>query len=261
MNIDLVDQKEELSETLQELKKAQSQLIESEKMASLGILTAGVAHEINNPLNFIQAGIYGIESFFEENTTCTTFCNNHPEILGLIDKMKIGVSRVSGIVTSLNHFSRQTESKSENCNIHNIIDHCLLILNHQYKFKVEINKEYAERHFIVKGNEGKLHQVFLNIIGNAIQAIEEKGEIYIKTTVKPDHSAILIKDNGCGIKDDYLNRIFDPFFTTKEPGFGTGLGLSITYGIIKEHDGNIEINSQYGKGTEVVISFSTVIQE
>jgi signal transduction histidine kinase len=254
VNKSLTDQKEELSQTLQELKKAQNQLIESEKMASLGILTAGVAHEINNPLNYIQAGIYGIESFFEDSTTCQSYCNNHSEITNLLDRMKIGVLRVSGIVTSLNHFSRQTESKTENCDIHAIIDNCLLILNHQYKFNIDIQKKYENKKFNLKGNEGKLHQVFLNIIGNAVQSIDQKGMIEINTMIDNDMFKVSVKDTGCGIMEENLKRIFDPFFTTKEPGLGTGLGLSITYGIIKEHSGHIEYKSEPGKGTEVIIS-------
>jgi signal transduction histidine kinase/ligand-binding sensor domain-containing protein len=260
VNKNLTKQKEELSEALLQLKKTQNQLVESEKMASIGILTAGVAHEINNPLNFIQAGIYGIEDFFEENPNCKTLCNNHNEIISILERIKTGVSRVSAIVTSLNHFSRQTESNNQHCMIHTIIDSCLLILNSKLKYKIEIKKHYANENITVMGNEGKLHQAFLNILGNAVQAIQDKGEIEITTEISGDTIQISIKDNGCGIKKENLAKIFDPFFTTKEAGIGTGLGLFIMYGIIKEHFGNIVYKSEEEKGTEAIITLPIIIQ-
>ncbi|MFN8258121.1 MAG: two-component regulator propeller domain-containing protein [Bacteroidales bacterium] len=254
VNDNLKLQKEELSQTLDELKKAQNQLIESEKMASLGILTAGIAHEINNPLNYIQAGIYGIESSFEDNIKSKLLIDTREEFGTLIESIKIGVYRVSDIVNSLNHFSRQTENKSEKCNIHAILDQCLLILNHKYKDRIEIKKNFTQDLTFVEGNEGKLHQVFLNIIGNAVQAIQGKGEISITTRIDNNLVYIIIIDNGSGIDEEILHRVYDPFFTTKEPGSGTGLGLSISYGIIKDHNGNIEIKSKTGMGTEVIVS-------
>lgn len=249
----LYQQKEELSETVHQLKETQRQLVESEKMASLGILTAGVAHEINNPLNFIQAGIYGLENYFEDNPDCSKNCNSQDEVSTILDRMKIGVSRVSGIVTSLNHFSRQTESIDQDCDIQTIIDNCLLILNNQIKYKAEIKKNYNADNSIIVGNEGKLHQLFLNIIGNSIHAINDKGTIEITTDYSNNILKVSIKDNGCGISKENLEKIFDPFFTTKEVGVGTGLGLSIAYGIVKDHNGSIEFKSEVGFGTEAII--------
>jgi len=261
VNENLTFQKEELTNTLAALQKTQNQLIESEKMASLGVLTAGVAHEINNPLNFIQAGIYGIENFFEENPDCQTSCNHHEEISTIIDRMKTGVSRVSGIVTSLNHFSRQQDTVNQQCDIQKIIDNCLLILNNQLKYKAEIIKKYTSENFTIYGNDGKLHQVFINILVNAIQAIDENGKIEITTSILGDNLITSIKDNGCGINEENLKNIFDPFFTTKEVGVGTGLGLSISYGIIKEHKGLIEYKSKIGIGTEAIITLPITNQK
>ena len=252
-NESLNNKNEALFTTLLELKETQQKLVESEKMASLGVLTAGVAHEINNPLNFIQAGITGIEIFYEQNEECVLSPAAQEEIHTLIDCIKTGVERVSGIVTSLNHFSRQANTLDQQCDIHKIVDNCLLILNNQIKYKVEIIKNYSLDNCLVTGNEGKLHQLFLNIIANSIHALSEKGEIVIATRLRSSSVEISIKDTGSGISEENLKKIFDPFFTTKEVGQGTGLGLSIVYGIVKEHKGTINYKSEVGKGTEAVI--------
>jgi len=255
INEDLSEQKEELYATVQKLKEAQNQLIESEKMASLGILTAGVAHEINNPLNFIQGGVVGIETILEENPEYSGNFNFHKEIEKLLDWIRTGVLRISEIVTSLNHFNRQNESHKQDCDIHVIMENCLLILNNQLKFRVEVVKNFMSDNLIIRGNEGKLHQLFLNLLSNSAQAIEGEGKIEISTTYSNGDIVISIKDNGCGISKDNLAKIFDPFFTTKESGKGTGLGLSIAYGIVKDHCGTMEFISEVGKGTEAVIRF------
>ncbi len=235
----------ELKKTINELKDTQKKLIESEKMASLGILSAGVAHEINNPLNFINGGILGLKRDVKNGD------------IGRVDDylhaIEEGVKRASSIVTSLNRFSRQSENMEERCNVHETIDHCLLILRNKTKTRIEIVKEYVDKELIVEGNEGRMHQFILNILVNAIQAIKDKGTIWISTKYT-NHKLILnIRDNGIGISKEIKPKIFDTFFTTKEPGEGTGMGLSITYSIIKEHGGTIDINSVEGEGTEVIV--------
>lgn len=249
-NEELYSQKEELIEIIEKLNETQNQLVQSEKMASLGVLSAGIAHEINNPLNFINGGIMGIEDYLNEH--CAEKKN---DIDPLINAINIGVQRASEIVSSLSHYSRQDNLPSEDCDIHQIIDHCLVMLNNQTKNKVEIKKQYTTEFHNVTGNEGKLHQVFLNIISNSEQAIEEKGTIDIFTLVKDNYFEIKIKDTGKGISQENIQKIFDPFFTTKAPGKGTGLGLSITYKIIAEHNGTINFNSDIDKGTTVTITF------
>jgi signal transduction histidine kinase len=219
-------------------------------MASLGVLASGVAHEINNPLNFIHGGINGVEMYIEEN-----FNEQHlSEVEPFIKGIKEGVSRAAKIVTSLNHFSRSNNASIEVCNIHTIIDNCLIMLNNNLKYRIEIEKDYTSEPFILECNDGKLHQVILNILSNAEQAIEEKGTISISTKLENKDLVIRIIDSGIGISKDIISKITDPFFTTKEVGKGTGLGLSIAYKIIIENNGTIKHLSEEKKGTEVIIT-------
>lgn len=240
----------ELKTTLEHLQDTQTKLIQSEKMASLGIMSAGVAHEINNPLNFIMGGYLGLENYFKNtNTPCDK------DIPYLLSSIKIGVDRASEIVMALNQFSRNTESNTEPCDIHVIIDNCLIILSNQYDSQLEIVKNYSSNLPQFTGNSSKLHQVFFNILTNAIQATNAVGRLTIRTQPLGTIVIIEISDTGCGIKKEHLDRVTDPFFTTREPGKGTGLGLSLAYRIIQEHNGELKIESEEQKGTTLTISF------
>lgn len=245
----VMQQKEELQATLNNLKSMKAKLIQSEKMASLGILTAGVAHEINNPLNFISGSYFGLERFFT---------NKAPEykndVAVLLNGLRTGIERASDVVQGLNHFSRDSKKYNEKCDIHSIINNCLLILKNRYKDRIEIKKQYENDSVIIIGNEGKLHQVFLNILTNAVQSIEKNGEISIETKKLKNNIKVIIKDNGCGMNQKDISKIIEPFFTTKDPGKGIGLGLSISYNIIKEHNGDIDFESKLNKGTSVKIT-------
>jgi signal transduction histidine kinase len=244
----IIDQNTELRATLQHLRETQTQLLQSEKMASLGTLTAGVAHEINNPLNFLLGAHHGLEKYFKDSNDC-----NNKKVSFLLSSIKTGIDRISNIIIGLNQFSRDNSNMNEDCNLHSIIDNCLLMLNNLIIQKVVIVKEYSETSYSIKGNIGKLHQVFLNILTNALQAIESKGQIKISTKTNPGSKNLIteITDTGVGISIDEIGKITDPFFTTKEPGKGTGLGLSISYKIISEHNGKLEFESEPGKGTLV----------
>ncbi|RPH32128.1 MAG: PAS domain S-box protein [Bacteroidales bacterium] len=244
----LYDQRKDLEAALKNLKEAQDKLVQSEKMASLGVLAAGVAHEINNPLNFIYGGIVGLETYFNENLK-----EHITEVSPFIEGINVGVKRAAAIVTSLNHYSRKDDLPCAECNVHEIIDNCLVMLNNQLKNRIEVIKNYTDLPYSIICNEGRIHQVFLNIIANSAQAIDGNGTITIFTHVIEKTIAITIEDTGCGIAHDILPKITDPFFTTKDPGKGTGLGLSITYNIIKEYNGSLEYESRIGVGTKATV--------
>ncbi len=243
------EQNTELRKTLKTLEEAQLQLVQAEKMASLGTLTAGVAHEINNPLNFIKGASDGLNNYFKKFGS-----KNENETSFLLSSINEGIERASGIVTGLNQFSRDSSKSDEDCAIHSILNNCLVILQNQTKHKIEIKKEYSDNEIVIKGNVGEFHQVFINILINAIQSIKEKGEIFIETFNHEKEVVVTITDNGCGISNEHLPQITNPFFTTKAPGKGTGMGLSITYAIIKKYNGSLKFESFVNKGTKVVIS-------
>ena len=240
-------QNSKLKETLTDLKETQSRLVQAEKMSSLGVLTAGVAHEINNPLNYIAGSYMGLKNYFDENKI------NNKDIEYFLSSLNMGLTKATDIVKSLNQFSRTNQDLDEKCYIHSILDNCLLMLNNQIKNKIKIEKDYFKQEVLLKGNISKLHQVFINILSNSVQAINDKGTISIKTFFENNYVQIIIKDNGCGIEQEDLDMIFDPFFTTKEPGKGTGLGLSITSNIIEAHKGKIKYFSEINKGTTATI--------
>lgn len=247
-NEELINSNEELKTTVQKLKDTQVQLVESEKMASIGVLAAGVAHEINNPLNFIQAGSYALKNYIDEH-----FPNAKENIGSILNGIQTGVERAAKIVSSLNHFSRNSETFDESCDITMIITNCLTMLENKLKDRIKVHKDFAGNSFTIQGNEGKLHQAFLNILANAEQAIEGIGAIFIQVEAFNDYISVNIKDTGNGIDPAIKNRIFDIFFTTKDPGIGTGMGLSITHKIITEHKGSIHFESAKDLGTSVSI--------
>lgn len=273
----------ELNTALTNLKDAQTQLVEKEKMASLGQLTAGIAHEINNPINFVTSNIkplkldiadleellhkYGelhhaddiqnrlaeIESFKRE----IDIDYIHEEITSLIKGIEDGAVRTAEIVKGLRTFSRLDESEVKSIDIHEGLDSTLVLLRNSIPPYVSIIKEYGTLPKI-ECYAGKVNQVFMNIFSNSLNAIKSKpvhGEesLTIKTTREDDFIVIRIKDTGIGMTDAVKEKIFDPFFTTKDVGEGTGLGLSIVFSIIEKHKGKIIVNSAPGEGAEFII--------
>lgn len=246
---EILNQKEELQRSISHLQSAQSLLIQSEKMASIGVLASGVAHEINNPLNYILGGKTMLEDYFMENSGAYS-----DDVKSWIEMIDIGVDRASGIVKSLNRFSRNTNNYNENCDLHLVIDNCLTIMQSQTEDRVNFIKNFTNKNFILKGNEGEIHQVLINVLTNGLQSISDKGTITIATEIIDTNLELTISDTGSGISKENLNIITEPFFTTKYPGEGTGLGMSIAYTIIESHKGNIKFESELGSGTRVIIT-------
>ncbi len=278
----------------QELKQAQSQLIQTAKMSSLGEIVAGVSHEINNPINFIYGNLYYTHDYIQDLLTLLQlYQQEYPEpsatiqnqleeidfeflvedLPKMLSSMRGGADRIRDIVQSLRNFSRLDEAEMKPVNLHEGIDNTLVILSSRLKLGIEVIKEYGELP-LVECYPAQLNQVFMNLLCNAIDALEELKVqasnlqpvtqtnlqpavlcIQIRTELlDPNRVLIRISDNGSGIPAAIKDRIFDPFFTTKQPGKGTGLGLAVSYQIINQHQGKIEVISAPNQGAEFVIT-------
>jgi len=251
-NDELYMQRTELEQTVRMLHETQAKLVEAEKMRSLGMLTAGVAHEINNPLNFLQGAVYSLRSLKESPDDYTD-----EEKEDITEKMfysiNEGVRRISDIVKSLNQFSHSKDDLLSSFSVNAVVDNCLLILNNKLKHTCEVIKKYDEE-VLAYGNEGKIHQVFLNILSNASFAVGDKGVIRIEVTRDGNDCRVSITDNGPGIGTEEARHIFEPFYTTKPVGEGTGLGLSISQSILKEHGGTIALDSDGKSYTTFIVN-------
>ncbi len=287
---ELNESNQELNITLEDLKQAQSQLVESEKMASLGQLTAGIAHEINNPINFVTSNVSplkrDINMMFDaieliesvglsdlpaaekqkkiaEYKEELDFDYLTVEINHLLKGINEGASRTAEIVKGLKIFSRLDEDDLKKADINEGLESTMVIANNLLNNKIKVVKEYGELP-LVECYPGKLNQVFLNMISNAAYAVQKKfgnelgGELAIITTRDAENVFIKIKDNGIGMDMQMQKKIFDPFFTTKDVGEGTGLGLSISYNTIKKHNGVIKVNSVPGEGTEFILQIPII---
>jgi signal transduction histidine kinase len=274
-----------IEERSQELSQAQAQLMQSDKMASIGQLAAGVAHEINNPMGFIYSNLESARSFYAviqeliekySQTTPLLEAGGSPdckklleeirefrenknldlimdEFKDLIEESLDGAERVRKIVKDLKSFSHVDNEEWEYADINENLESTLNIAWNEIKYKAEVNKDYGDLPEL-KCNGMQLNQAFLNILVNAAQAIEEKGTISIKTCAENGGISVEISDSGEGMSKETQSRLFEPFYTTKEVGKGTGLGLSMVYDIIKKHKGTITVESEIGKGTTFVIT-------
>lgn len=273
----LTKEKENTEQAMVALKSTQGQLIQSEKMAGLGVLVAGVAHEINNPINFVSLGIQNLhDDISQQKGFLLDLLQEEPEIIQelkqrysridhSISDIGEGSQRIKGIVKDLRIFSRLDEADFKSVNIVDSVQSTLRIIQTQYKKNIEFKTDFQAQPEL-SCRPAKLNQVFMNIMTNACQAIKLrqqgeniKGCLIIRSFIRDISSgeslAIQFEDNGCGMIKDVREKMFDPFFTTKEVGEGTGLGMSITYSIIKEHQGEVDVQSTLGKGTCITLFF------
>jgi two-component system, NtrC family, sensor kinase len=249
---------DELAEANIELKAKQAQLVQTAKMASLGELVAGVAHEINNPLSFVRSHV-----------TTATHCMSkvaaevQPQLSeaaagsltrahSRLSEAELGLERIRELVLKLRVFSRLDEGERKEVKISECIESVLTILRHKLEGRIEVNTHFGDPD-LVDCYPSLLNQAIMNLVANSIDAIEGTGQISISTGADADGYAIRISDTGCGITPEVRDRIFEPFFTTKPVGQGTGLGLSITYSIIERHRGTLEIVPRTGGGTLAII--------
>lgn len=279
-----------LEATVTQLKKTQEQLIHSEKMASVGQLVAGVAHEINNPVGFVLSNTETAKEYFSnllalddyvmrtlfpkmdeavaqgylqqrEKLDVSYLAEDVPSLMA--DSVE-GLTRIKGIVTSLKSVSHPGNNDFDNCDVNECIDQSLKMVNNELKYKMRVHKQ-LEPVPQIKAQFSQLQQVLINMFVNAAHACDVEGDLNIKTYCACQHGqqgiVIQVEDNGHGMNENVRRRIFDPFYTTKTVGQGTGLGLSISFGIIEKHQGHIAVQSAPGQGTTFCIFLPVAMKE
>jgi signal transduction histidine kinase len=281
---ELENSHEALKRAYLDLQNTQEQLVQTEKMASLGQLVAGIAHEIKNPLNFIYGNTGFLADYtqklqlllasFEKLSSLSeadrTEMERQKEIIHydfiredlktLIDNFTEGARRINAIVSDLRTFSRMDTDAISEIDLHASLEMSLNLLRNQYRNRIEVHREYGDIPKI-QGYAGKLSQVFMNLLSNAFHAVHEKGDVWIRTRSSNGTVEVEIEDNGAGIAREHLKRIFEPFFTTKPVGQGTGLGLSISYGIIEQHHGRIHVASAPQKGSTFTVRLPIFLEK
>lgn len=276
----LKKEKEEQGVLIKELEETRDQLLQSEKMAAIGQLAAGVAHEINNPIGYVNSNLGTMQHYIAQlielielyQVTEDVLKQQHPELLRLIQSVREridlefckqdtyelikesleGIDRVKNIVKDLKDFSHVDESEWQRVDLHAGLESTLNIINNEIKYKAEVLREYGTLP-AVECIASQINQVFMNLLVNAAHAIEERGVITIRTGHHENRVWVEVTDNGKGIPEEKIKRIFEPFFTTKPVGVGTGLGLSLSYKIIQKHNGDIEVTSKEGEGSSFKI--------
>ncbi len=284
---ELIKEKKSLQLTLNQLKDTQQMLIHSEKMNAMGMLVAGVAHEINNPISFVYSNLFSLQKYTEELSQVvkvyeiSVFESGNQELIETINKIKKssevdyllediadmtkeskgGIERIKNIVEELRRFSRLDESEFKQINLIESIQSTISILKSEFaNKKIEFSFNY-DNEVILDCMPGQLNQAVLNVLINSVQAVESGGKIDISVIDEINRVTIQVSDNGCGIPEKIVHRIFEPFFTTKPVGSGTGLGLSITYKIIHDlHGGDIQVESSEA-GTKIRMSIPKKVQD
>lgn len=275
--LDLERRNEELRESKEQLERVQAQMIHNEKMASLGQLAAGVAHELNNPAGFIfgnmeilkecASGLERLLKFYETASLPAeevalvrlikdemNYENTLDDLCSMITDCHAGAERIRDVVQNLRTFSRLDEADFKKVDIHEGLDATIRLLSRYYTSgQVELHRDYAELP-LVDCYAGQLNQVWMNLLTNAAQAVGNTGHVRVSTRRKEQAAVVCVSDTGCGIAHEHLKKIFDPFFTTKPVGDGTGLGLSVTHSIVERHGGIIEVESRPGAGTTFIVT-------
>jgi C4-dicarboxylate-specific signal transduction histidine kinase len=242
----------------------ETQLIQASKMTTLGLMAAGMAHEINQPLNVIQICADFFLKMLKKGQTVP-----EEDLRSMANDIIANVARATGIIKHVRHFARQSEVVTSEVDINAPIEDVFKVLGHQIKVhQIELDLHLAPDIPYIMADHNRLEQVFINLVTNAIDAMDEKGEqpehkgmtkrLHIKTYTEGNMVAVAVTDNGIGMSADVKNKLFEPFFTTKKIGKGTGLGVSISYGIIKDYQGTIDIDSQQDQGTAFILKFPAV---
>jgi len=279
----------QLHDSVRDLRETQNQLIQSEKLISIGQLSAGIAHEVNNPMSFIKNNLdclhqdakhinemfkkfqLLIDSLDKKDYSAVSqilhdikihqkesgIAGSLEDLDSLINESMNGILRVIDITRGLTNFSRKASNELKPCRLNCCISEALKLAGNELKYKAVVHENYLSDAFVY-ANHGQIVQVVLNIVINAIQSIANEGKLFISTEQEDKKVCLKIRDTGCGIPEDIVESIFNPFFTTKEVGSGTGLGLSISYGIIASHNGCITVDSEVGTGTEIMIWLPTI---
>lgn len=268
------------AELIRKLEEAQNQLLQSEKMASIGQLAAGVAHEINNPIGFVSSNLETLQHYCHSLVQALEFAGQlaakHPcaelassyqqyktqhnldfllqDMPELITESLEGTGRVMSIVKSLREFSHVDSTEWKETSLIDSMESTLRIINNELKYKATIHKDYQQQMPLVYCQSMQINQVFMNLLLNAVQAMDQPGDIYIRISTEGEFAKVSVRDTGSGVAPQHLTKVFEPFFTTKPVGAGTGLGLSLSYSIIQKHQGKLSVNSQQGQGAEFVIA-------
>jgi C4-dicarboxylate-specific signal transduction histidine kinase len=253
---ELARQNQILEATIEQLKETEVQLVHSEKLASLGRMSAGIIHEINNPLNFAKTALYVLRIMTESLTS-----GEKKEFREVLEDMGEGINRISAIVSDLRTFTQPHLTQLEKVPVGELVDSALRLLSNEWENKVRIEKEIPDNQAIW-ANRNQITQVLVNLLQNALHALEKKRcfetapTIWIRAVEENGENLIVVRDNGEGITAENLPKIFDPFFTTKDVGEGMGLGLSICYRIMKQHGGRIQVRSEPDHYSEFTLHFS-----
>lgn len=290
---ELYDSNESLRTALDELQKQKINLVQQEKLASIGLLAAGIAHEINNPVSFVKSNLQSLRSYLN---ALTDPINRYLEIaedlytqpvsadlklklrsinlmlekedvnfisadsLDSIQEGLAGIERIEDIIGSLKDYSRTESNKRSLIDVNQVVDDALKLIWNELKYKCEIIKDLGEIPLIY-GSSGQLSQIFINLAMNAAQSMESPGTLAITTICDSDYIYIHFSDDGPGIEEDNLLKLFDPFFTTKDIGSGTGLGLYVSYGLAKKHRGKIEATNNQEKGATFTVTLPVDIRK